>query len=97
MLDTKMLIVDDDANICELLKLYFENEGYGVKVANDGVEGLSYFKIYEPDMVLLDEPTNHLDLDTVIWSENYLGGQAGCTRRKAPDDTDGHTRSIFSR
>ena len=54
MLDTKILIIDDDANICELLKLYFENEGYGVKIANDGVEGLSYFKIYEPDLVLLD-------------------------------------------
>jgi DNA-binding response OmpR family regulator len=54
MLDTKILIVDDDTNICELLKLYFENEGYGVKVANDGAEGLSYFKIYEPDLVLLD-------------------------------------------
>ena len=54
MLDTKILIIDDDANICDLLKIYFENEGYGVKVANDGVEGLNYFKIYEPDMVLLD-------------------------------------------
>ena len=54
MLDTKILVVDDDTNICELLKLYFENEGYGVKIANDGVEGLNYFKIYEPDLVLLD-------------------------------------------
>ena len=54
MMDTKILVVDDDTNICELLKLYFENEGYGVKIANDGVEGLNYFKIYEPDLVLLD-------------------------------------------
>ena len=54
MLDTKILIIDDDANICEHLKLYFENEGYGVKVANDGVEGINFFKLYEPDMVLLD-------------------------------------------
>ena len=54
MLDTKILVVDDDENICELLKLYFENEGYGVKIASDGVEGLNYFKIYEPDLVLLD-------------------------------------------
>ena len=54
MLDTKILIIDDDANICELLKLYFENEGYSVKVAHDGVEGLNVFKIYEPDLVLLD-------------------------------------------
>ena len=54
MLDTKILVIDDDENICELLKLYFENEGYGVKLAHDGVEGLNYFKIYEPDLVLLD-------------------------------------------
>ena len=54
MLDTKILIIDDDSNICELLKLYFENEGYSVKVAHDGVEGISMFKIYEPDLVLLD-------------------------------------------
>ena len=53
-MDTKLLIIDDDANICEMLKLYFENEGYKVKTANDGIEGISYFKIYEPDLVLLD-------------------------------------------
>ena len=54
MIDTKLLIVDDDPNICDMLKLYFENEGYKVKTANDGVEGLNYFKMFEPDMVLLD-------------------------------------------
>ena len=51
---TKLLVVDDDANICDLLKLYFENEGYEVKIAGDGVEGVSFFKMYEPDLVLLD-------------------------------------------
>ncbi len=54
MLDTKILVVDDDANICDLLKLYFENEGYEVKTANDGMEGINFFKLYEPDLVLLD-------------------------------------------
>ena len=53
-MDTKLLIVDDDHNICDMLKLYFENEGYKVKVAHDGFEGLSSFKAYEPDLVLLD-------------------------------------------
>jgi DNA-binding response OmpR family regulator len=51
---TKILIVDDDRNICDLLRLYFENEGYEVKTANDGAEGVSYFKLYDPDLVLLD-------------------------------------------
>ena len=54
MTDTKILVVDDDSNISELLKIYFENEGYDVKLAADGVEGLNYFKMYEPDLVLLD-------------------------------------------
>ena len=54
MLDTKILVVDDDTNISELLRLYFENEGYEVKTANDGAEGVSAFKAFEPDLVLLD-------------------------------------------
>lgn len=54
MMDTKILVIDDDQNIGDLLKIYLTNEGYDVKVAHDGIEGLSYFKMYEPDMVLLD-------------------------------------------
>ena len=54
MTDTKILVVDDDSNISDLLKMYFENEGYDVKTASDGMEGLNYFKIFEPDLVLLD-------------------------------------------
>ncbi|MBO4980154.1 MAG: response regulator transcription factor [Clostridia bacterium] len=54
MMDTKILIVDDDPTICDVLKIYFENEGYEVKVANDGAEGVNFFKMYEPDLVLLD-------------------------------------------
>ena len=51
---TKLLVIDDDPNICDFLKIYFEGEGYEVKTAGDGIEGLSYFKMYEPDLVLLD-------------------------------------------
>ena len=54
MMDTKILVVDDDSNISELLKVYFTNEDYEVKTASDGVEGISFFKMYEPDIVLLD-------------------------------------------
>ena len=54
MTDTKILVIDNDSNICELLKIYFENEGYDVKIAADGMEGLNYFKIFSPDLVLLD-------------------------------------------
>ena len=54
MSDTKILVVDDDPNISDLLKMYFENEGYEVKLAADGSEWLIFFKMYEPDLVLLD-------------------------------------------
>jgi len=54
MFDTKILVIDDDLNICELLRLYFEKEGYQVKTANDGSDGVSTFKMYEPDIVFLD-------------------------------------------
>ena len=53
-MSTTILVIDDDINICEMLRVYLENEGYEVKTANDGAEGISFFKIYEPDMVLLD-------------------------------------------
>ena len=51
---TKILVVDDDLNICDVLKLYLENEGYEVVLANDGISAVATFKSYEPDLVLLD-------------------------------------------
>ncbi len=51
---TKLLVIDDDMNICEMLRLYYENEGYKVRTACDGMEGIAYFKAFEPDLVLLD-------------------------------------------
>ena len=50
----KILVVDDDLNICELLKLYLENEGYTVFTANDGQEAVNTFQAKSPDLVLLD-------------------------------------------
>ncbi len=54
MTETKLLVIDDDHNICDMLKMYFEKEGYAVKTENDGIAGLEAFKNYEPDLVLLD-------------------------------------------
>ena len=50
----KILVVDDDLNICELLKLYLENYGYVVFTANDGQEAVEMFQNKTPDLVLLD-------------------------------------------
>ena len=54
MANEKILVVDDDTNICELLRLYLTKEGYQVTIANDGEEGLDKFNQVKPDMVLLD-------------------------------------------
>ncbi len=50
----KILVVDDDLNICELLKLYLENDGYVVFTVNDGQEAVDMFQNKTPDLVLLD-------------------------------------------
>lgn len=50
----KILVVDDDLNICELLKLYLENDGYTVITANDGKAAVEAFEAKAPDLILLD-------------------------------------------
>ena len=51
---TKILIVEDDVNIADLLRLYLEKEGYAVTIANDGGKGLEAFRLGQPNLVLLD-------------------------------------------
>ena len=53
-MSNKILVVDDDLHICELLKLYLENENYTVYVANDGQSAVDIFAAKAPDLVLLD-------------------------------------------
>ena len=49
-----ILIIEDDSNIRELLRLYLEQEGYKIETAQDGLEGLRVFKRIHPDLILLD-------------------------------------------
>jgi len=57
----KILVVDDDINICELLRLYLEKDLYRVFIANDGVAALEAFQEHQPDLVLLDIMLPQLD------------------------------------
>lgn len=57
----KVLIVDDDKNICDLLRVYLEKEGYSTIIANDGNEALLKFNTLNPDMILLDVMIPGLD------------------------------------
>lgn len=50
----KILVIDDDANISELLRLYLEKEGYAVVVGYDGRQAIELHKSEEPDLILLD-------------------------------------------
>ncbi len=53
-MEEKILVVDDDQNICELLRLYLEKEGFKTMAAFDGQQALDLNKSYAPDLILLD-------------------------------------------
>ena len=50
----KILIVDDEENICELVRLYIEKEGFDAIIANDGQEAVAKYNKEKPDLILLD-------------------------------------------
>ena len=50
----KILIVDDDANIAELISLYLTKEFYDTSIAEDGESALRLFQTYKPNLILLD-------------------------------------------
>ena len=54
MANIKILVVDDDENICELLRLYLEKDGYDVQIALDGEAALEKFRHYNYDGIILD-------------------------------------------
>jgi DNA-binding response OmpR family regulator len=53
-LTERILVVEDDHHIAQLVRVYLEREGYEVTVANDGREGLRLFGEIDPDLVVLD-------------------------------------------
>lgn len=61
MPQNKILIVDDDTNICELLRLYIEKEGFKTLIANDGEEAVDTARKEAVDLILLDIMLPKLD------------------------------------
>ncbi len=61
MANEKILVVDDDINICELLRLYLEKDGYTVTIVNDGESAVKTFNDLQPDLMLLDIMLPKLD------------------------------------
>ena len=54
MANNLILLMDDDENICKVIRLYLEKEGMTVEVAHDGATGLELFQKETPNLVLLD-------------------------------------------
>ncbi len=57
----KILIVDDDENICELLHLYLKKDGFDTVIAHDGKQAVEYAEKYSPDLIMLDIMLPELD------------------------------------
>ena len=57
----KILIVDDDSNICELIRMYLEKDDFDTAIAGDGEQALELFGRYNPDLILLDIMMPRLD------------------------------------
>jgi DNA-binding response OmpR family regulator len=57
----RILVVDDEPNIAQIMKLTLESGGYEVEVAADGAEGLKRAKESEPDLILLDLMLPNID------------------------------------
>ena len=58
---TRIFVVDDDVNICELIRLYLEKEGYEVAVSHRGDKAVEDFVAYAPGLVVLDVMMPGLD------------------------------------
>ena len=56
-----ILIADDDTNICELLRLYLEKDGFKTVIANNGREALDFADKFSPDLIVLDIMMPQLD------------------------------------
>jgi DNA-binding response OmpR family regulator len=57
----KILVVDDDKDICDLLKLYLQNDGYEVYISGDGYDAINKFETIKPDLALLDIVLSGID------------------------------------
>ena len=61
MKNGRIMVVDDDRNICELLRLYIEKEGFDVIMAHDGKTALEMYEEVDPALILLDIMLPELD------------------------------------
>ncbi len=68
----KILVVDDDPNICELLKIRLESNGYEVTTASNGVEAFVKVNDDKPDLIILDVAMPTMDGLEFVRSTRWL-------------------------
>ena len=66
MTEKKILVIDDDPIMLDILKTFLRSQGFGVETALDGVEGLSRVENYRPNLILLDVMMPKMDGYTFI-------------------------------
>ena len=75
MTKSKILVVDDDRNIVDLVRLYLERDGYQVLVAYDGLEALKLARQRRPDLIVLDlllPEVDGLDVCRILQTESKV-------------------------
>ncbi|MFC4809448.1 response regulator [Paenibacillus sp. GCM10023250] len=61
MTGSKILVVDDEADITELISLYMEREGYLVRATDNGEDAVALAASFRPDLIILDIQLKHMD------------------------------------
>ena len=62
----KIVIIEDDADICNMIKKFLENNKYSVQYALNGIEGINLCKSFVPDLIILDIMLPRLNGDDVL-------------------------------
>ncbi len=57
----KLLVVDDEKDICDFVKSFFQERGYDVQTSSSGEDALEIIKKDRPDLILLDIKMNGMD------------------------------------
>ena len=83
-----ILVVDDERNIVDLVRLYLEKEGFAVIAAADGEEALTLFRRHDPDLVVLDLMLPKLDGFEVCREIRRLGDTPVLMLTARSDDID---------
>ncbi|HDN67913.1 MAG TPA: response regulator [Firmicutes bacterium] len=84
----KVLIVDDEQEICSLLEEFLSQRGYAVVTATSGEEGISKFAVMKPDLVLLDIRMPDIDGLQVLKQIKQSDPQTGTIMITAIKDSD---------